>query len=166
MSIYKSKLINPILRMGATQSLDASSMALPDALISPHLHIFQAASLFIAGFFSSLKEAVDYTEQESDDCGTCSAATTPPAGAIEFHDEHLLERKRFGGAQTVTQQDYPIIARLIQTVPCHSAVSVPIGCSRELVKVDGGNEQLYTIRYTTIKATNETRVLMAYKCDK
>ncbi|TNV75325.1 hypothetical protein FGO68_gene10067 [Halteria grandinella] len=166
MSIYKSILINPILRMGATQSIDASSMALPDALISPKLQIFLAASLFIAGLFSSLKEAVDYTEQESDDCGTCCAGTTPPAGAMKFHDEHLLKRKRFGGAQTVTQQDYPIIARLIQTVPCHSGVSVPIGCSRELVKVDGGNEYLYTIRYTTIKATNQTRVLMAYKYDK
>ncbi len=49
---------------------------------------------------------------------------------------------------------------------CHDAIAVPVGCSRELENVDGGNGYSYVLRYTTFKHNNETKILMAYKFKK
>ena len=90
-------------------------MSIPAALAAPELITFLAASLVVAGIYASLKIAAEKIKDwaESEQCDTCKRGTVPPPGAITFHDEHLLNRKRFGGAETVTKEDYAVMKRLV-----------------------------------------------------
>jgi hypothetical protein len=150
--------------MGSSFSVtEVGVMAVPIALGSETILIFLCASLVVLGIFKTMQKAAEYIESVKDQCETCQVGTKPPCGTIvTFSDSHLLNRKRFGGAVTVDKTDYPVLERLIRSVPCDEAVSVPVGCARKLRDVDGGNKWSYTIGYTTLKS-GQTTVLQAWK---